>query len=652
MKIKHIYTPLILLIFTFSGLCSITTTAEAQDVHALLIILGNDREIRESVEKNEEKMLNMLQQLSRHCNVKLTLMKSKTAYQGEVSRITYANTRSTVHERSAQDIIRSHQVENWLANLRPKSEDTVLIYYCGHGEIGSFDTHALLFDLDGSGDTIDRQRLSQKLNQKPARLRMLITDTCSVFSESFNQSLLGSDLLNSLTVVGKSDQQSYTNDLFLKHKGFLDITAASPRQYAIAHSNIGGHFTAALLSQGFTATGKDNFVSWTEAFEKTKEQTKTLYTQASFDAEMRTALRRNRQETQEPVAHSLPTPMTGDTDSVDDDFTETQTTATLDVTSTPSGATVFIDGTPAGTTPLRKHEIDIGARAEKEVTLILMLEGYNLRTQKKTLLRGENTSWNVRFGESGTSQQSEPSNQGRDTVKMMRIPAGEFQMGSQGDDLEAEPDEKPIHTVYIDEFYIDIHPVTVGQYKQFIRATGHRALPDWVPDYSPTDQHPVVGVSWHDAMAYATWTNKRLPTEAEWEKAARSGLTSQKYPWGNAIDASKANYGENVGATTTPVDRYMPNAYGLHDMAGNVWEWCLDEYDATFYARSPRRNPFSRGSITETVKNFKSVKTERVLRGGAWANTAQFVRAAARDRLNPSEVSDLNGFRCVRSENR
>ena len=228
---------------------------------------------------------------------------------------------------------------------------------------------------------------------------------------------------------------------------------------------------------------------------------------------------------------------------------------------------------------------------------------------------------------------------------MVLIPQGEFEMGSNdGDD-----DEKPVHTVYVDAFYMDKHEVTVGQYKRFIRATGHRALPDSVSEFLPTDQHPVVSVSWQDAMAYAKWAGKRLPTEAEWEKAARGGLKGQKYPWGDAIDANKANYGENVGKPMA-VKSYAPNGYGLYDMGGNVWEWCLDEWDAGFYASSPRRNPLSgAGSVKWLLDNYTNVNSSRVLRGGSWSRNALYVRVASRGYSTPSSTFYLIGFRCVRT---
>ena len=229
------------------------------------------------------------------------------------------------------------------------------------------------------------------------------------------------------------------------------------------------------------------------------------------------------------------------------------------------------------------------------------------------------------------------------------IPEGEFQMGSE----KGDRDEKPVHTVYLDAFYMDTHEVTVGEYKQFINATEHRALSDSVFRCSPTDKHPVGGVSWHDAMVYAQWKGKRLPTEAEWEKAARGGLIGMKYPWGNNIDSSKANYNKNTksgthGEQTTPVGKYPANAYGLYDMVGNVSEWCLDAYQKYFYAKPPRHNPIADAeNINHLVENFKNVETRRIVRGGSWSFNAKSVRVANRLGEKPSLLSSDVGFRCV-----
>ncbi|RKU36792.1 hypothetical protein C6495_03005 [Candidatus Poribacteria bacterium] len=238
---------------------------------------------------------------------------------------------------------------------------------------------------------------------------------------------------------------------------------------------------------------------------------------------------------------------------------------------------------------------------------------------------------------------------------MVLIPAGEFQMGS----YHGEADEKPVHSVYLDAFYMDKYEVTVGEYKRFVESTGHRPLPEWVAQCSPTARHPVVGVSWHDAMAYAKWAGMRLPTEAEWEKAARGGLIGQKYPWGNTLDASKANYGKGKKTTseppaerTTPVGKYPANGYGLYDMSGNVLEWCLDAYQKKFYANSPYRNPVAGTSGAEgihyLIENFAQKKEKRVARGGSWSFSPKGVRAANRLGEKPSLLSSDVGFRCAK----
>ena len=245
---------------------------------------------------------------------------------------------------------------------------------------------------------------------------------------------------------------------------------------------------------------------------------------------------------------------------------------------------------------------------------------------------------------------------------MVLIPAGEFQMGSK--DPEGDNDEQSVHTVYIDAFYVDKYEVTNAQYKKFVDANPRWQkdridrwfydggyLRHWNENDYPSGKanHPVVYVSWYAAVAYAQWAGKRLPTEAEWEYTARGGLAGKAYPWEGGIDSSKANYGRNVG-NTTPVSKYPPNGYGLYDMAGNVWEWCLDEYQEDFYARSPHANPIAGGTITSITDCFTSTTTARVLRGGSWNYGPRLLRVALRNWALPSNTYGNYGFRCARDQ--
>ena len=264
---------------------------------------------------------------------------------------------------------------------------------------------------------------------------------------------------------------------------------------------------------------------------------------------------------------------------------------------------------------------------------------------------------------------SEPSEPAPPPAGMVLIPAGEFDMGSN--DAEAGNDEQPVRRVYVDAFYMDETEVTNVQYKEFLlenpqwqkgrvnaKFASANYLIRWNGNNYPNGKgnHPVVLVSWYAAMAYAEWANKRLPTEAEWEYAARGGLKGKKYPNGNTITTRDANFAHQVN-DTTPVGKYPANGYGLYDMAGNVVEWCLDQYDREFYFTFPRngvaRNPLSGApSIEWILNNYTNDNSNRVLRGGSFISSAGSVRVAYRIGVTPANVNPtifLVGFRCVRS---
>lgn len=285
--------------------------------------------------------------------------------------------------------------------------------------------------------------------------------------------------------------------------------------------------------------------------------------------------------------------------------------------------------------------------------------------------------------------QEPPTLTGRDGTEMLLIPAGPFAMGSDATEIEVLARhggdehrehlmaETPKHYVIVEKYYIDAHPVTNAAFQQFVQATGHRTsaeregwggistgktlekvkgatwrAPQGVgSSLGGREAHPVVQVSWEDAKAYCSWVSKRLPTEAEWEKAAR-GTDGRPYPWGQRVTGGQANFCDqqcdlpgrdatvNDGyRLTAPVNSYESgkSPYGAYDMAGNVWEWVADWYQKDYYTQSPSHNP--PGPVMS-----QSV----VVRGGAWSTSALFLRTTARGFSTPTSRSDALGFRCVR----
>lgn len=314
---------------------------------------------------------------------------------------------------------------------------------------------------------------------------------------------------------------------------------------------------------------------------------------------------------------------------------------------------VTIEGVPVGTYPIvfKRGSETLRAELDIESGVTLAVKGHF--RQGKVLIDTSKSPFQA-------------DKIGKDGVPMMLIPAGEFQMGSNDYN-----NEKPVHPVYVDAFYMDKYEVTNEQYKKFIDANLQWSksrierkyhdgdyLKYWDGNnYSDREaDYPVGWVSWYAANAYAEWAGKRLPTEAEYEKAARGGLKKKKFPWGDRISSDDTNYPVHIDSrhiksdipsqsdisrweTKFPVGSFDANGYGLYDMAGNIWEWCADWYDKEYYSRSPRRNPTGPSS-----------GKSRVLRGGKLPfGVGNPLRCADRESFKPTNTSPHIGFRCCAS---
>jgi formylglycine-generating enzyme required for sulfatase activity len=219
---------------------------------------------------------------------------------------------------------------------------------------------------------------------------------------------------------------------------------------------------------------------------------------------------------------------------------------------------------------------------------------------------------------------------------LIRIRAAWFLMGSStGQDCE-----RPIHRVWVDAFQLAATQVTNAEYARYFRATGTPPPPFWHDSNFNHPQQPVTAVSWFEAARYCDWLSSqtgrayRLPTEAEWELAARGGLEQKNFPWGDAPPQSLPDYAARWQSGPEPVARYAPNAFGLYDICDNVHEWCSDWYDPNYYAVSPERNP--RGP--EPTKRKSS-------RGGSWRHHIKVARCSARSSIPPEFQYADYGFR-------
>ena len=298
-------------------------------------------------------------------------------------------------------------------------------------------------------------------------------------------------------------------------------------------------------------------------------------------------------------------------------------------------------------------------------------------------------------------QSDEPRNkkaiEGKDGAEMVLIPAGDFEMGTDESEIPQLvkwakkwyksvraglfKNETPRHTVYLDSFYMDRYEVTNALYARFLNeygkdtdAAGHELLDvssrhcliekkgDTYKPKAGYENHPVMLVSWYGAAAYVQFYGKRLPTEVQWEKAARGGLAKGRFPWGDDDpDGAQCNFADKNTdypwsdknaddgyERTAPVGSYPPNGYGLHDMAGNVYEWCADEYGSGYYSESLESNPPGPGGLIAFEKDdFTNVKALRVFRGGSRNAIPSALRTALRSANHPTLTAYLLGFRCV-----
>jgi formylglycine-generating enzyme required for sulfatase activity len=226
------------------------------------------------------------------------------------------------------------------------------------------------------------------------------------------------------------------------------------------------------------------------------------------------------------------------------------------------------------------------------------------------------------------------------SARFVAVPGGAFLMGSDA----GQDDERPVHRVRVDPFEMAVYPVTRDEYAAFLADTGHDQPRDWHdPALSAAGDLPVVGVSWVDAASYCDWRTRhgsaeRLPTEAEWERAARGGIDGAAFPWGDEIPSWIPDGGRGPLPGPWPVTLGTPTAYGLYGIAANVHEWCADWHAADYYASSPLDNPAG-----------PPAGRRRASRGGSWRHAVTISRCAARSKIDPSFRYTDYGFRTVRN---
>ncbi len=522
-----------------------------------------------------------------------------------------------------------------ILSQRIKADDTLVFYFSGHGIVNDGSSFLLAVNSDTSTQNtlemsaVPLDRVSKILSSVKAQQLLTVIDACRNNPEtgrSGEDNILTDDFSKGFKIRRSSSsngQPSVSATLYACNVGERAYEWSEKGHGVFSYYLLEGLNGKAANSQGqVTVTGLAEYtqrkvVDWAETYRNKKQ---TPWLDQSGGAKLVLA-----EGVSQLAEATIPTKVTPTID------TEAEMWAMVKDSGEISDIEDFLSTFPAG-----------------KLSALARLKLKQLQRKAKPQVKPQ------------VEAQKPTTVLAQDGAKMVWIPAGSYMMGAGRNDTEDWTRvSRPTHLARLDGFYMDAYEVTVGQYKQFLAETGHRPLPDWVSQFSPTDRHPVVGVSWYDAKAYADWAGKRLPTEAEWEYAARGGLVNQKYPWRDKEpDGSQGNYadknadqtlrqmdkantwadmsGDDGYALCAPVGSFPPNGYGLYDMAGNVWEWCQDWYDENYYSVSPAKNP-SGPSRGET----------RVLRGGSWLASTKYLRVVHRFSISPSNRANSYGFRCV-----
>ncbi|MGO8672100.1 MAG: SUMF1/EgtB/PvdO family nonheme iron enzyme [Capsulimonadaceae bacterium] len=494
-----------------------------------------------------------------------------------------------------------------------------LFYYSGHGAQVEGTNYLIPIgchvqrEFEMPDETVSADRVVEAMVDAGSNLNVLILDACrdNPFPSTLTRSLKGFDR-------GLARMTAPTNTLLAYATG----PGSTASDYPEGHN---GLYTGELLKQ-IMVPGQpleDVFRETRKAVDRASNRQQIPWEDSSLETRFCFL-----PAGQSPAA--VPAVVTPSVIPID-------TVAHLKLSGLPDGAAVTVDRVAQSGSII---DLDLGTDKTRTVELAIMKPGFKPYVAQVTLDRGVESDLPISLiplpsPPTPASDKVNPT----DGADMVYIPAGEFTMGS--DDDHSNDCEKPAHKVYLDGYYIYKNLVTVAQYKKFCAATS-RAMPtepSWGWD---KDDYPMVNVTWDGATAYAQWAGTSLPTEAQWEKAAR-GTDGRAYPWGNDWDAARcANSVGSSLSSPTSVGSFSIGAspYGVLDMAGNVWEWCSDWFGVDYYSSSPDKNPTGPSS-----------GTWRVLRGGSWCgNDPVGFRASYRDRILPTCTSGLNGFRCASSE--